>query len=496
MDQKLQQLKAYAQEIYDLSSCMQVLEWDQMTYMPSKAAQARGRQIATISRILHQKKTDPKLGQLLEDLFTFENELPAESNEFALIREMKREYERFMRVPSDFVAQFSEHCTKKVQAWAEARAQDRFEIVAPYLEETLRMTRQYARFFPETEHIADTLIHHEDPGLTVSIIQPLFAQLKEKQELLLEEIVARPKPDDSFLYLHYPKDQQLHFIKQVLLQLGFDPSRTRQDFSLHPFMMAFAHDDVRITTRVDERNLMEALFSSIHEMGHAIYELGIDSKLEGTPLHRGVSSFVHESQSRLWENMVGRSKAFWQFFYPKLKEQFPSQLGNVSLNQFYQAINRVEPSLIRTDADEVTYNLHVMIRFELELSLLEGKLAVRDLPDAWREAYQSTLGVSPQTDQEGVLQDIHWYSSWIAGMFHSYALGNILSSQIYQAATQEIDSLEEQIEQGNFQPLLTWLTKHVYQHGSKFPPMELIERVTGSTLTIEPYIDYLFRKFS
>lgn len=492
---KLQQLKAYVQEMNDLSSCLQLLEWDQMTYMPPKAAQARGQQIATLSRIIHQKKTDPAFGELLEDLSSLVKQLPTESDELALIREAKREYEQSIRVPSDFVASFSEHCAKKVQVWVEARAQDRFDRMIPYLEETLDMTRQYTNFFPEYEHIADPFLDQADPGIKISIVQPLFTQLKEKLIPFLQEIVARPKPDVTFLYLHYPKDQQMNFINRVLHKLGFDTSRARQDFSPHPFMMAFAHHDVRITTRVDEQNLLDALFSSIHETGHALYELGIDSKFEGTPVHRGVSSFIHESQSRLWENIVGRSKSFWRFFYPELQEQFPSQLGNVSLNQFYRAINRVEPSLIRTDADEVTYNLHVMIRFELELAMLEGNLSIHDLPTAWRDAYQFTLGISPKTDREGVLQDIHWYTSWLVGMFQSYTLGNILSSQIFQTAKQRINGLEEEIEQGNFLPLRSWLTESLYQHGSKYPSMELIKRVTGSTLTIDPYLHYLFHKF-
>lgn len=495
MEQKIEQLKAYYQEIYDLQACLQLLEWDQMTYMPAKGAQARGRQKALISRLVHQKKKAPELGQLLEDVASKIDVLPEDDDRRVLYREIKRAYDRAIRVPDSFIATFSAHCARKVQAWEEAREQDRFDLVIPYLEQSLEMTKQYASYFSEYDHVADAFIDQADQGMTVAAIRPLFTQLKEELLPILAAIQDQSRPDDAFLFLHYPKDRQLQFVQHVIKELGLDPSRARQDLSSHPFMIAFAHDDVRITTRVNERDLQDALFSSIHETGHALYELGISSKWEGTPLHRGVSTFVHESQSRLWENQVGRSRSFWHYFYPQLQQAFPSQLGNVSLEQFYQAINRVTPSLIRTDADEVTYNLHIMIRFDLELALLEGELEIRDLPEAWNEAYRSLLGVSSPTDREGVLQDIHWYTSWVAGMFHSYTLGNILSSQIFQTIKQHHPRIEEEIEQGNFARLHQWLNEHLYQFGGQFPSMELIQRVTDSPLTIQPYLQYLKQKF-
>jgi carboxypeptidase Taq len=277
--------------------------------------------------------------------------------------------------------------------------------------------------------------------------------------------------------------------------LGYDFQRGRQDKTLHPFMTKFSTGDVRITTRVKEHDLSEGLFSTIHEMGHALYEQGINREFEATPLANGTSSGVHESQSRLWENFVGRSRNFWQFFYPQLQAVFPSQLGNVSLETFYRAINKVERSLVRTDADEVTYNLHVMIRFDLELQLLEGSLAVRDLPEAWNERYRSDLGVVPPSYSNGVLQDVHWYGGMIGGMFQGYTLGNVMSAQFFAAAVKANPEIPTQIEKGDFNPLHDWLKENIYQHGRKYTAPELIERVTGGPLSIDPFIDYIQRKY-
>ncbi|HBQ98698.1 MAG TPA: carboxypeptidase, partial [Cyanobacteria bacterium UBA11691] len=293
----------------------------------------------------------------------------------------------------------------------------------------------------------------------------------------------------------FDRQKQLQFTLNLLRQVGYDFDRGRQDESLHPFTTSFSIGDVRITTRVRENDLTEALFSTIHEMGHAFYEQGLDLTLEGTPLGEGTSAGVHESQSRLWENLVGRSPEFWQYFYPQLQEMFPEQLKLVSLDTFYRAINRVERSLIRTDADEVTYNLHVMIRFDLELELLEGSLEVRDLPDAWNARYQSDLGVCPPSDRLGVLQDVHWYTSTLGAMFQCYTLGNVMSAQIYQAALQDLPHLKDNIAQGNFAPLQNWLIDRIYQFGSVYTPLELMQNVTGSDLKITPFLDYIQQKY-
>jgi carboxypeptidase Taq len=294
---------------------------------------------------------------------------------------------------------------------------------------------------------------------------------------------------------HFPEAHQLAFSHQVIAQLGYDLQRGRQDKTLHPFMTKFSLGDVRITTRVYEDHLAQALFSSIHETGHAMYEQGISPEFEATPLANGTSAGVHESQSRLWENLVGRSREFWQFFYPQLQAVFSTQLQDVSLETFYRAINKVERSLIRTDADEVTYNLHVAIRFDLELQMLEGKLAVRDLPQAWNERYRTDLSIAPSSDSEGVMQDVHWYTGSIGGMFQGYTLGNLMSAQFFAAALQAYPEIPTQIQQGNFQTLLNWLQTNIYQHGCKYTPVELIQKATGKPLSIEPFISYISQKY-
>jgi carboxypeptidase Taq len=312
---------------------------------------------------------------------------------------------------------------------------------------------------------------------------------------LVREITARPPADESPLRGRFPEPAQIAFSLAAAVRFGYDTSRGRLDKSPHPFTTRFSIGDVRITTRVREDRLGDALFSTLHEAGHGIYEQGVTPSYEGTPLARGVSSGVHESQSRLWENLVGRSRGFWVHFYPKLREAFPGQLDATPLEAFYRAINAVRPSLIRTDADEVTYNLHVMIRFELELALLEGRLAVRDLPEAWRERYRSDLGVVPPDDRDGVLQDVHWFGGLIGGAFQGYSLGNLLSAQFFQAAVSRHPEIPADMEKGDFSTLLGWLRENVYRHGNALTPAELITRATGGSLAVEPYVRYLRGKY-
>jgi carboxypeptidase Taq len=326
-------------------------------------------------------------------------------------------------------------------------------------------------------------------------VREVFANLREQLVPIAQAITSQQLADNSCLHESYPPDEQLAFGRDIIKDYGFDFQRGRQDMTHHPFMTKFALGDVRITTRVKENDLNEALFSTLHEAGHAMYELGINMNLDGTPLAEGTSSGVHESQSRLWENLVGRSRGFWKHYYPKIQQAFPAQLGNVDMDTFYRAINRVERSLIRTDADEVTYNLHVMIRFDLELALLEGTLAIKDLPEAWHARYQSDLGLQAPSNVDGVLQDVHWYGGTIGGAFQGYTLGNIMSAIFFDKAMAAHPQIPAEIEQGQFETLHSWLRENIYQHGSKFTANELIERVTGGPLTIDPYIHYLHTKF-
>lgn len=495
MNSKLQELKDRLTEISDLKAALAVLSWDQMTFMPLGGAEARGRQIATLERLAHEKFISPEIGKLLDELQPLINEVPSDSEAAALIRVTTRDYQQAVKIPPSFTAEFSEHTSQTYEAWARARAESNFKIVEPLLQKTLELSRQMANFYPGYRHIADPLIDQLDEGMTVAIIRPLFQKLRAELTPLVKTITSQPEPDDSCLHLSFPETEQLEFGLEVAEKLGFDFKRGRQDKSPHPFTTSFGIGDVRITTRVKQNFLAEALFSTIHETGHALYEQGINPDFNGTPLADGVSMSVHESQSRLWENLVGRSRGFWEYFYPRLQTVFPEQLKAVSLDAFYRAINKVERSLIRTDADEVTYNLHVMLRFDLETELLEGKLAVNDLPEAWNERYRSDLGVLPANDSAGVLQDMHWYSGTIGGYFQSYTLGNILSAQFYEAATQAFPKIPGEIASGNFSSLHSWLKEHIYRYGRQYSAEEIIKSATGRDLEIEPYVQYLKKKY-
>jgi carboxypeptidase Taq len=495
MKAQLQELKNRLMEINDLNSAAELLCWDQATYMPSGGAMARGRQIATLERLAHEKFIDPVMGKLLDELRAYEETLPYDSYQASLMRVTRREYEREVKVPPSFTEELSRHLCASYEAWVKARPADDFSMVQPHLEKTLALSQQLANFFPGYEHIADPLIDYEDYGMKASTLRTLFHLLREQMVPLVETITTQPVVDDSCLRRCFPEAQQLAFGLEVVKSFGYDFNRGRQDKTPHPFMIKFSLGDIRITTRVNVNYLAEALFGAMHEAGHALYEQGICADFEGTPLADGASAGVHEAQSRLWENLVGRSRGFWKFFYPRLQSIFPDQLQSVSLDTFYRGINKVERSLIRTDADEITYNLHVMIRFGLELELLEGNLAVADLPEAWRQRYKADLGIEPPNDRDGVMQDMHWYSGPIGGRFQGYTLGNIMGAQFLQAALKAHPEIPDEIEKGQFGTLLGWLKENIYQHGYKFTPNELVERATGGPLRIEPYIDYLQTKY-
>jgi carboxypeptidase Taq len=495
MDIRLNELKTRLMEINDLNQAESVLSWDQNTYMPPGGAVARGRQLATLSRLAHEKFTHPEIGRLLNDLHDFEESQPYDSYEASLIRITRRDYERAVKVPSSFVAKLTEHASTTFQVWTEARPANDFVKVRPFLEKTLELSRELADFFPGYEHIADPLIDFADYGMKASTVKKIFNELRRELVPIVHAITAQKPTDDTCLHQHFPESLQWTFGMEVVRLFGYDTNRGRQDKSPHPFTTSFSVGDVRITTRIHENNLSEALFGTMHEAGHAMYEQGIDPSFEGTPLANGTSSGVHESQSRLWENLVGRSRGFWEHFYPQLKKVFPTQLGNVSLEKFYRAINKVSPSLIRVEADEVTYNLHVLLRFDFELQMLEGNLEVRDLPDAWRERFKADLGIAPPDDRNGVLQDIHWYFAQIGGMFQGYTLGNIMGAQFFEAALRAHSEIPDEISKGKFDTLHGWLRENIYRHGSVYTAEELVERVTGSPLTISPYIRYLRKKY-
>lgn len=495
MEAGLQELKTRLQEINDLNSVNALLGWDQSTYMPAGGAAARARQSATLSRLAHEKFTDVAIGRLLDGLRPYAEGLPYDSDDAALIRVTRREYERAVKVPPAFMAQLSSQMAEAYQTWTAARPANDFARVRDGLAKTLDLSRQLAGYFAPYEHIADPLIDWADYGMKASVIRPLFAQLRGQLVPIVEAIASQPPADDACLRQHFGEQAQWDFAVDVIKRFGYDFTRGRLDKTHHPFMTKFSLGDCRITTRVDDGYLGENMFSVMHEAGHAMYEQGISMDYEGSPLAEGTSAGVHESQSRLWENVVGRSRAFWGFFYPKLQAVFPEQLGRETLDTFYRAINKVERSLIRTAADEVTYNLHVMIRFDIELALLEGTLSVDELPDAWRARYQADLGIASPDDKDGCMQDVHWFGGVIGGAFQGYTLGNILGAQFFAAARTAHPTIPYEIGQGEFATLHGWLRENIYRPGSKFTASELIQRVAGGPLSIEPYIAYLRSKY-
>ncbi len=495
MHEKLQELKARLFDVYDLRMAAAVLSWDQQTYMPPGGGEARGRQMAILNRIAHERFTDPAIGQLLDSIEPWAAKQPYDSDEAAMVRLARREYDQAVKVPPEFVAEFHNHSAAIFQAWTEARPKNDFKRVAPLLQKTLDLSRRYAEFFKPTESLADPLIDLLDYGMKASTVRAVFAELRGRLVPIVKSITSKPPADDSFLKRPADAEKQLAFGLEVIRAYGYDFNRGRQDLTHHPFMTKFSLGDVRITTRVQPNDFTDSLFSTLHEAGHALYEQGIRMEFEGTPLATGTSAGVHESQSRTWENIVGRSRAMWAHFYPRLQQQFPDPLRGVSLDQFYRAINKVQPSLIRTDADEVTYNLHVMIRFDLELDLLDGRLKIADLPEAWHARYQQDLGVRAPDDRDGVLQDVHWHGSFIGGQFQCYTLGNIMAAQFYAAAVRKHPSIPAEVAKGEFATLRGWLRENVYQHGAKFTAAELLQRATGKPMGTDDYIAYLWNKY-
>lgn len=491
---QLQELRAILAQVNDLSSAASLLHWDQATYMPPGGAAARGRQLATLSRLAHETFIAPHVGELLESLRDLESESDPDGFEAALIRVTRRDWEKAVRIPTEFEARFSEHCAIAYETWTRARPTNDWNLMRPVMEQTLDLSRELASFTPH-EHPADPLIDDSDPGFTAAQISALFSELREELVPLVRDVAARAPADDAVLRGHFDLEAQKQFAREVVGDFGYSFERGRMDATPHPFMTKFSLGDVRITIREDESEVSSLLLGAMHEAGHAMYEQGISPIYEATPLASGASSGLHESQSRLWENFVGRSPHFWQHYYPKFQRTF-NQLESVKLEDFLVALNRSEQTLIRTEADELTYNLHVMIRFDLELQMLDGRLAIADLPEAWNARYLSDLGVTVPDYCNGCLQDVHWFGGAIGGAFQCYTLGNILSAQFFEAATRAHPYIQDEMTRGEFGALRDWLTGNLYRFGRAREPQQLIESATGGPLQIKPYLDYLRAKYN
>ncbi|HEU0295774.1 MAG TPA: carboxypeptidase M32 [Anaerolineales bacterium] len=495
MSEKLDRLKELLGEVSDLSRAASVLGWDQQVNMPPKGSEGRGKQLATLRRINQEKFTADEVGILLDDLKKEFDGASADHDEAAMIRVAARNYDKAKRVPPAFVAERALASTRAFEAWREARGKSDFSIFLPHLEKNIELVRKYISFFPPGDHPYDVLLDDYEPGMKTADVKAIFDGLRPKQVKLIKAIASSKQVKDDFLHVKYSEQKLWDFGVNVITQFGYDWSRGRQDKAPHPFETAFNVNDVRITTRFDKENPLATLFGTMHEAGHAMYEQGINPKYERTSLSGGTSLAIHESQSRMWENLVGRSLPFWEHFFPTLKKTFPSQLDGVSLRTFYKAINRVQPSLIRVIADEATYNLHIMLRLELEIAMVEDSIAIKDLPEIWNTKMQEYLGITPPDDAQGVMQDVHWsYGS--VGYFSTYALGNLVSAQLWEKINRDIRNLDDQIRKGEFSELLGWLRKNIHQFGHKYDPQDLVQRVTGSKITPEPYVRYLTKKYS
>jgi carboxypeptidase Taq len=495
MEEKLNRLKELLAQLTDLGRANAVLGWDQQVNMPRGGAEDRGNILATLAGLTHEMFTSDEMGKLLDELKPVAAQMDPESDDACLILRTAHDFDKQTRIPTEKVAEFAKATAIAEPAWERAREEDNFKLFQPELEKIVELRREYSSYFKPYDHIYDPLLDDFEPGLKTAEVQQIFDKLRPQQVALLKAIAAKPQVDDSFLHIPYPEQGQWDFGVDVVTRFGFDWNRGRQDKSVHPFTTSFGIGDVRITTRFDPERAASALFSTMHEGGHAMYEQGISETLRRYPLATGASMAIHESQSRMWENLVGRSMSFWKFFYPKLVATFPTQLEGVTLEKFYKGINKVEPSLIRVEADEATYNMHIMLRLELEIAMIEGKLAIKDLPEAWNQKMKDYLGIVPENNRLGVLQDVHW-SSGLMGYFPTYALGNLISAQLWEKIEQEIPSIYTQIENGKFDELLGWLRKNIHRHGAKFEPQVLVKRVTGTSIDPEPYMRYLTKKYS
>jgi carboxypeptidase Taq len=491
---KLERLKERLAEVTDLSKAATLLFWDQRVMMPPGGSAARAEALATLSSLTQERFVAADIGELLEDLRRLEEGSEYDSFEASLLRVTRRDYEKATRVPPELVGEMSKAAALALAAWGPAKEQSNFELLRPHLETHLELKHRYVACFYPADETYDVLLDNYEPDMKTAEVRQIFEQLKEELVPLVQEIVEAGDVDDSFLHQGFEPDEQREFGLQVLRRFGYIDEEWRLDQTSHPFQATPGYADIRLTTNFRPNDLT-SLFATMHEFGHGIYERGVHPTLARTPLGSGVSLGVHESQSRTWENLVGRSRSFWRFFYPRLQESFPEQLRSVEEERFYRAINRVHPSLIRIDADEVTYNMHIILRFELEQELIDGRLPVKDLPRAWNERMTEYLGVEVPDDGQGVLQDMHWAGGSF-GYFPTYSLGNVISVQIWERLKEDLGDLDQSFERGEFAALREWLHEHLYVLGRKFTPQETIERVTGSRIDAKPYLQYLREKLA
>jgi carboxypeptidase Taq len=483
----LAELKDRLGEIADLRRATSVLYWDQLVSMPDSGNEARGAQLVTLESIAQDRFVDDRIGELLDELAPYAESLPHEADDACLIRVTRHDFEKLRRVPTELTAELTKAYSESYAVWVKARENSDFERFRPSLERMLELRLRYVECFAPYDDPYDVLLDDYERGMPTAEVRRVFAALEPELVALVDEY-ATDEADD-FMDGPFPVEAQHALSRELVAAISGAPDEFRLDTTVHPFQITFGPNDIRLTTRYSD-NELTSLFTATHEVGHGVYEHGVSAALDRTPLAAGCSSSLHESQSRLWENVVGRSMPFWRWFYPRVQETFPDVLGSVSLERFHRAVNRARRSYIRVDADETSYGLHLILRFELEQELVSGKLAVKDLPDAWSARFEELVGLTVPDDGVGVLQDSHWAGGGF-GYFPTYLLGSVLSVQIWERAREALPDVEEQIERGEFGELHAWLRENLYSLGRKLTPAETIERVAGGPIDPQPYLRYL-----
>jgi carboxypeptidase Taq len=476
--------------IHDLVKVGSLLAWDQQTVMPSRGASVRANQLATVGRLAHEQFVDDEIGRLLEELAPWGASLAYDSDEASLIRMTRRDYDKATRVPPALTAEMSHTGSLAFGAWVEAKTKSEYDVFRPWLERMIELKHRYVECFPPPEDPYDTLLDDYEPAMKTAQVRKIFDRLKEELIPLVEAAGpdATPRVSGTFAAA-----EQRQLALEIVRRFGYDDEAWRIDTAPHPFASSLGTQDIRITTREPEDSL-DGMFAIMHECGHGLYEHGVSPSLERTPLARGASLGLHESQSRLWENLVGWSRPFWSWFFPRLQEAFPSELGEVDAETWYRSINDVSPGLIRIEADEASYNLHIILRFELEQEIMGG-LDLGELPERWNAMMDEYLGVDVPDDAHGVLQDVHW-SRGALGYFPTYSLGNVMSAQIWERLVEDVPDVDEQMGRGEFEAIREWLRARLHAHGRKFLPSETLDRVVGGPIDPEPYLRYLEGKLA
>ena len=492
------QLHALSKTTALLTSIESLLEWDQETFMPADAIQGRALQIEWLASLVHKNRTSPafakRLGRLIDIKTGAIQDASLSPKEMASVREWRRDYLKAVKLPNAFVKQFAKTTATSSHAWKSAKRHNDFREFAPHLEKVVSLCRKKADILGFQEHPYDALLDLYEPDMKTSFLLPLFSKLRLELTALLKEITAKPPISQDCLHRHCPKHQQKAFTSLLLKAMGFHDGFSRIDFSAHPFCSRLLPEDVRMTTKIHPDNPFFSIFAVLHEGGHGLYSLGLPKEAFGSPLSEPLSLGIDESQSRWWETLIGQSRPFWEYFFPLLQREFPSQFEEVTLDDLYRAINHVTPSLIRIEADEVTYNLHIIVRFELEKALIEGSVKVREIPDLWNAKIRECLGVSPRFDGEGCLQDIHW-SLGLFGYFPTYALGNLYAAQFFNTFEKQFADWNRRVAGGDLAFVREWLRENIHQYGRQFSSTELCQKATGQPLSPDHFMRYLRHKY-